>query len=123
MRDYQKQVVSDTSGRGRLFCNPKGYAPCKNQEAVVQSVGYDSEHDLENPAGSVFCAHGAGFVVPWDQVEEYMHLDSGIDTEALAEESESWYELSEEDDEVKQQITVRYLRQYFRKKIPEGIFL
>lgn len=99
MRDYQKQVVSYTSGRGRLFCNLKGYAPCKNQEAVVQSVGYDSEHDLENPAGSVFCAHGAGFVVPWDQVEEYMHLDSGIDTEALAEESESWYELSEEDDE------------------------
>lgn len=99
MRDYQKQVVSYTSGRGRLFCNLKGYAPCKNQEAVVQSVGYDSEHDLENPAGSVFCAHGAGFVVPWNQVEEYMHLDSGIDTEALAEESESWYELSEEDDE------------------------
>lgn len=80
MRDYQKQVVSYTSGRGRLFCNLKGYAPCKNQEAVVQSVGYDSEHDLENPTGSVFCAHGAGFVVPWDQVEEYMHLDSGIDT-------------------------------------------
>ena len=99
MRDYQKQVVSYTSGRGRLFCNLKGYAPCKNQEAVVQSVGYDSEHDLENPTGSVFCAHGAGFVVPWDHVEEYMHLDSGIDTGALAEESESWYELSEGDDE------------------------
>lgn len=99
MRDYQKQVVAYTSGRGRLFCNLKGYAPCKNQEAVVQAVGYDSEHDLENPAGSVFCAHGAGFVVPWDQVEEYMHLDSGIDAEALSAEAESWYELSEEDEE------------------------
>lgn len=99
MRDYQKQVVAYTSGRGRLFCNLKGYAPCKNQEAVVQAVGYDSEHDLENPAGSVFCAHGAGFVVPWDQVEEYMHLDSGIDAEALSAEAESWYELSEEDED------------------------
>lgn len=99
MRDYQKQVVAYTSGRGRLFCNLKGYAPCKNQEAVVQAVGYDSEHDLENPAGSVFCAHGAGFVVPWDQVEEYMHLDSGIDAEALSAEAESWYELSEGDEE------------------------
>ena len=58
MRDYQKQVVSYTSGRGRLFCSLKGYAPCKNQEAVVQAVGYDSERDLENPTGSVFCAHG-----------------------------------------------------------------
>ena len=98
MRDYQKQVVSYTSGRGRLFCSLKGYAPCKNQEAVVQAVGYDSERDLENPTGSVFCAHGAGFVVPWDQVEEYMHLDSGIDVKKISENGETWYEFQEEEE-------------------------
>lgn len=97
MRDYQKQVVAYTSGRGRLFCNLKGYAPCRDQEEIVRSTGYDSEHDLENPTGSVFCAHGAGFVVPWDQVEEYMHLESGVDVEALAEEGETWYELPREE--------------------------
>ena len=74
MRDYQKEVVSYTHGKGRLFCSLSGYAPCRNQAEVVKAIGYDSERDLENPTGSVFCAHGAGFVVPWYQVEEYMHL-------------------------------------------------
>ena len=77
MRDYQKEVISYTSGRGRLSCTLKGYYPCHNQEEIVESVGYDPEADLENPTGSVFCAHGAGFVVNWDQVEEYMHVESG----------------------------------------------
>lgn len=77
MRDYQKEVISYTSGRGRLSCILKGYYPCHNQEEVVEAVGYDPEADLENPTGSVFCAHGAGFVVNWDQVEEYMHVESG----------------------------------------------
>ena len=77
MRDYQKEVISYTSGRGRLSCTLKGYYPCHNQEEVVEAVGYDSEADLENPTGSVFCAHGAGFVVNWDQVEDYMHVESG----------------------------------------------
>lgn len=76
MRDYQKEVISYTSGRGRLSCTLKGYYPCHNQEEVVEAVGYDPEADLENPTGSVFCAHGAGFVVNWDQVEEYMHVES-----------------------------------------------
>ena len=90
MRDYQKEVVSYTHGTGKLFCSLKGYAPCKNQDEVIQNIGYDPEADLENPTGSVFCAHGAGFVVPWDQVEAYMHLQSGVDMEGL--DSESWYE-------------------------------
>lgn len=90
MRDYQKEVVSYTHGTGKLFCSLKGYAPCKNQDEVVQNIGYDPESDLENPTGSVFCAHGAGFVVPWDQVEDYMHLQSGVDMDEL--DSESWYE-------------------------------
>lgn len=77
MRDYQKEVISYTSGRGRLSCTLKGYYPCHNQEEVVEAVGYDPEADFENPTGSVFCAHGAGFVVNWDRVEEYMHVESG----------------------------------------------
>lgn len=75
MRDYQTQVTSYTKGRGRLFCALKGYAPCQGQEEIVEAIGYDSERDLENPTGSVFCAHGAGFVVPWYEVEDYMHLE------------------------------------------------
>ena len=77
MRDYQKEVISYTSGRGRLSCTLKGYYLCHNQEEIVEAVGYDPEADLENPTGSVFCAHGAGFVVNWDQVEDYMHVESG----------------------------------------------
>ena len=90
MRDYQKEVIAYTHGTGKLFCNLKGYAPCRNQDEIVLNTGYDPEADLENPTGSVFCAHGAGFVVPWDQVEDYMHLQSSVDMDAL--DSENWYE-------------------------------
>lgn len=90
MRDYQKEVVAYTHGTGKLFCTLKGYAPCKNQEEIVQKAAYDPESDLENPTGSVFCAHGAGFVVPWDQVEDYMHLNSGVELEGL--DGETWYD-------------------------------
>lgn len=76
MRDYQTQVISYTSGKGRLFCSLKGYFPCHDQEEVIRAAGYDPEGDMENPTSSVFCAHGAGFVVNWDQVEDYMHLES-----------------------------------------------
>lgn len=79
MRDYQNEVVSYTRGMGRLFCTMKGYFPCHNQEEVVSAFCYDPEADQENPTGSVFCAHGAGFVVNWDQVEDYMHVESGLD--------------------------------------------
>ena len=90
MRDYQKEVVAYTHGTGKLFCTLKGYAPCKNQEEIVQKAAYDPESDLENPTGSVFCAHGAGFVVPWDQVEDYMHLNCGVELEGL--DGETWYD-------------------------------
>ena len=56
----------------------KGYEPCHNAEEVIESIGYAPELDLENPTGSVFCTHGAGFVVPWDEVPDYMHVDSGL---------------------------------------------
>ena len=61
----------------------KGYAPCQNQDEIVEEIGYDSERDLDNPTGSVFCAHGAGFVVPWYEVEDYMHLE-GVDESELS---------------------------------------
>ena len=76
MRNYQTEVTAYTKGEGRLFCDLKGYEPCHNAEEVIEKIGYDAEADLENPTGSVFCAHGAGFVVNWDQVEDYMHLES-----------------------------------------------
>ena len=75
MRDYQMEVTSYTRGRGRLTCCLKGYEPCHNAREVIEQTGYDPEADLENPTGSVFCAHGAGVVVNWDQVDEYAHLE------------------------------------------------
>lgn len=79
MQDYQTEVSAYTKGQGRLFMTLKGYFPCHNAEEVIEKTDYDSERDLENPTGSVFCAHGAGFVVEWDKVKEYMHIDSGLD--------------------------------------------
>lgn len=76
MREYQKEVTAYSRGSGRLFVSLKGYKPCHNAEEVIQQIGYDSEADLANPTSSVFCAHGAGFLVSWDQVEDYMHLES-----------------------------------------------
>lgn len=78
MRGYQSQVTAYTGGRGHLECRLKGYEPCHNAEEVINAAGYDPEADLENPAGSVFCAHGAGFVVPWNEVRNYMHVDAGF---------------------------------------------
>jgi len=85
---YQKEVIAYTGGRGRISLTLKGYDLCHNQEEVVATRGYDSELDLANPTGSVFCAHGAGFVVDWDEVEEYMHMERTLDQtgeEGLAE--------------------------------------
>ena len=79
--DYADQVAAYTQGRGLLQISLKGYAPCHNTEAVVAASGYDPVADLDNPPGSVFCAHGAGFHVPWNQVTQYMHLDSGLKQE------------------------------------------
>lgn len=75
MQGYQREVLTYTKGRGRLFCTLKGYEPCHQEEAVIEAIGYDSERDLSNPTGSVFCAHGAGFVVEYDKVYDYMHLE------------------------------------------------
>ena len=79
MRDYAREVASYSKGRGRLFCTLQGYAPCHNPEEVMEAYGYNPERDLENPTGSVFCAHGAGFAVPWNEVPEYMHIENQLD--------------------------------------------
>ena len=78
LRDYGREVAAYTRGRGRLSCTSGGYAPCHNQEEVVAAMGYDPERDVENPPGSVFCAHGAGYNVKWDEVKAHAHVDSGL---------------------------------------------
>lgn len=88
MRDYQKDVWAYTKGRGRITFTLKGYEPCHNAEEVIEQIGYDSERDIENPTGSVFCAHGAGFLVKWDEVPEYMHIKEDFLLEKADEESE-----------------------------------
>ena len=76
MQDYETKMRAYTKGRGRLFLQVKGYEPCENQEEIVNAINYDSEADLENTPDSVFCAHGAGFIVKWYEVESYLYLDS-----------------------------------------------
>ncbi len=76
MRDYPKEVAAYTKGHGRLLCTFHGYGNCHNAEEVIRQAGYDPDRDMENPSGSVFCAHGAGFFVEWNKVKEYMHVES-----------------------------------------------
>ena len=78
LRGYAAEVISYTRGQGRLFSAPRGYEPCHNQEEAVAAAGYDPERDVDNPAGSVFCSHGAGVNVPWDEVPARVHVDSGV---------------------------------------------
>lgn len=86
MRDYQMEVTSYTRGHGRFSCTLKGYEPCHNEEEVLAEFAYDSEADTENPTGSVFCSHGAGFLVSWNRVPEYAHI--GIQREDEEEPEE-----------------------------------
>ena len=80
MSGYQTEMLAYSGGKGRLFTELKGYEPCHNAQEVIEQTGYEAEHDVANPCGSVFCAHGAGFVVEWDSVEAYMHLESVLDS-------------------------------------------
>ncbi len=88
MVEYQAEVRSYTGGRGRLSLKRDGYRPCHNAEEVIEELGYDCEADPDNPSGSIFCAHGAGFSVPWNEVPEYMHIKekAPVETEIPAEE-------------------------------------
>lgn len=77
--DYAREVAAYTQGRGRLLCSLRGYAPCADQDAVLASVDYDPTADLDNSPDSVFCSHGAGVIVPWDEVPARAHVSSGLD--------------------------------------------
>lgn len=86
MNGYSGEVISYSRGKGRLACTFKAYEPCHNEEEVIERIGYDSESDLDNPTGSVFCAHGAGYVVPWYEVVDHAHITSSYQ-ERLRRES------------------------------------
>ena len=86
MRGYQSELASYTRGRGRLSCWPGRYEVCAQQQAVVEAMAYDPDADVENSADSVFCSHGAGVIVPWYEVEQHMHLESGLRPAARVEE-------------------------------------
>lgn len=87
MSGYHSEVIGYTRGRGRLSCTPCGYFPCHNAEEVIAAAGYDFEADTDNPADSVFCSHGAGYVVKWNEVRNKMHCDSGLRFGGAADES------------------------------------
>ena len=87
MGGYQSEVTAYTRGRGRLSCTLKGYQPCHNAEEVIEAAGYEPDADMENPTGSVFCAHGAGFVVNWDEVDTYAHIQTELGLEKTAQET------------------------------------
>lgn len=89
MSGYMMQVNSYTAGNGRLSCTLKGYRPCKNQDEIVEQKMYDSEADLNNPTGSVFCAHGSGFYVPWYEVPKFMHLEASVPMDTDKTETET----------------------------------
>lgn len=107
MRGYQWEVIAYSRGRGRIFCTLKGYAPCHNEEEVIERIGYVAEADLANTPDSVFCAHGAGFVVPWYEVPDYMHIE-GMEQE---DEDEILQRAAEQARRTKQE-TARALKDY-----------
>lgn len=83
MRNYQQDVQAYSGGRGRLFCRMAGYEACHNPAEVIAAVGYDAARDVENPASSIFCKNGTSFMVQWDEVKKYMHVESSLHTENL----------------------------------------
>ena len=129
MLDYPAEVQSYTGGRGRLALRLEGYYPCHNQEEVLADIGYDSEGDVDNPSGSIFCSHGAGFFVPWDQVPDYMHIKEkipDITDSADGDEANAFVrgknEIMEEKKDARDS-GVTYASSYIEDKELEAIFL
>ncbi len=89
LRDYFTDVAAYTRGRGQLSCAVRGYETCQNQDEIVALLGYDAERDTDNPASSVFCDHGGSITIPWNEVAQHVHCDSGIhfDKEETEEKS------------------------------------
>ena len=123
LHDYTREVIAYTRGAGRLFCTSDGYEPCHNADEIIEAAGYDPEADLENTPHSVFCSHGAGVVIPWQEVDAHKHLDAGISISQSAvaiipkvKSLSKKYELSDEDLE---QIMLREFGPIRRKKYTE----
>ena len=92
MRAYPQEVTTYTRGLGRFSCQLKGYAPCKNQDKIVEEIGYDPTADLDNSPDSVFCEHGAGVIVKWNDVPKQMHLESTLSPTPRKTEEQDWTE-------------------------------
>lgn len=126
MRNYQKEVVAYTKGAGRLFCSLKGYEQCHNVDEIIENIGYDPEKDIANPTGSVFCAQGAGFIVNWDKVKDYMHLESylkqkeNLSDEALKEQAVYTEERWISTDEVDKILSKTFYANQGKKSIKKG---
>ncbi len=92
MRNYQKEVIAYSKGQGLLFLNLEGYDTCHNAAEIIERMAYEPERDIQNPMGSVFCTHGSGFSVPWDEVKAHMHVEGYLkppkpDLEVTAKEA------------------------------------
>lgn len=74
--EYQNEFIAYTKGQGKLYLGQGGYKPCHNSEEVIEKMGYDPDRDTRNPSSSVFCSHGSGDIVPWNEVFQYMHIES-----------------------------------------------
>ena len=83
MREYAKDVIRYTHGKGRLLCSLKGYEPCHNSEEIIAQIGYDCDADTDNTCDSVFCSHGAGYTVKWNEAKSHMHLESALSAKKL----------------------------------------
>ena len=103
---YQGELIGYTKGKGKISCTLNGYRPCHNSDEIIENFGYDCDGDLENSADSVFCSHGAGFVVKWNEVPEHMHLPSILDTddsdneEAMQQKARKFIERAVSDEEL-----------------------
>lgn len=100
MNSYQNTVIHYTKGKGKLYCSLKGYEPSQEQDEIIKSIGYDSESDLDNPTGSVFCRQGSGFLVKWNEVKDYMHIDSGWNKQSHKADMTTYTSSLDEDEEL-----------------------
>ncbi len=99
MQNYQSELVAYTKGKGKLACVMEGYKPCQNQDEIIAEAGYDSETDIDNPTGSIFCSHGAGYFVPWHEVKKQMHVTTSYSKTEKKQQSVPAKEMKKLNDE------------------------
>lgn len=107
LQSYPQEVYAYTKGKGRLFCTLKGYEECADQKDVLAELGYDCDADMEHPCGSIFCSHGAGYYVPWDEVKQHMHMQSEWGRMQLKKESYQSYAAKPVDEKELEEIFIR----------------